>query len=287
MADDSHVIQSGKINDKSLKGAYECILREVQSNGLKSTAAFVTCFAADVDVLRDQIPLIEHLAAFRPDWFTWILPALRQDKLDGWRGDSFYRSMSSEGFEMAWHGATHLSLSEETSDRAVALEIELASRMFRALGHSPKTIIFPRNEVGHLRQLRCGEFTSYRARLSGGRVSRLIGLLNEWNLWDQGSIDKPMMSEGWRVSPPGYFLNWPSGPRALVPISTTVSRWKSILRHAALHGGYVHMWFHPHNLTTAPAMKIAFEEIARFAGELIKSGDLVSQTIAEANEHYV
>ena len=286
MADNSYAVRSGEINDRSLKVAYEFILRTLQQNGLKTTAAFVTCFAAEVDLLRDQLHLIEQLALLCPGWFTWILPALRQHKFDGWQGASFHRSMSSAGFEMAWHGATHLSLSDQTSDRAVTLEMELATRMFGSLGYTPKTIIFPRNETGHLSQLRFGGFASYRDRPAGGKFNRLTGLLNEWNVWDWGSIDKPTMREGWWVSPAGHFLNWPSGGRALVPISTTIRRWKSILRNAARHGGYAHMWFHPHNLITAPTMKIAFEEIARFAGELVKGGDLVSLTIAEANDYY-
>jgi hypothetical protein len=286
MANNSRVVDSGAINDDSLKGAYEFVLRALHENALNATAAFVTCFAADLDLLRDQIPLIEQIAGFHPDWFTRILPAVREGKLDGWRGADFYRSMSSAGFEIAWHGATHLTLSAETSDRAVALEIELALRMFRALGHTPKTIVFPRNKTGHLSDLRSAGFTSYRDRLAAGKITRLASLLNEWNVWDRGSTEKPAVREGWWVSPAGFFLNWPSGARTLVPISTTSSRWKSILRNAARHGGYVHMWFHPHNLITAPSMKIAFQEIACFAGELIKSGDLVSLTIAEANEQY-
>ena len=286
MADKPAILENSTINKASLGAAYDFILRELLENGLTATAAFVTCFAVDTDTLQDQIFMIEQLATLQPDWFKYIMIALKQGKLDGWRGDRFYQLMSSAGFEMAWHGATHLPLSDETSDRAVALEIELACRMFQALSHTPKTIIFPRNEVGHLRQLRCRGFDSYRSRLPTGKVNRLMGLLSEWNNWDQGSIDKPIMRDGWHVSPAGYFLNWPSGARGLVPISTTVSRWKSILRNAVRHGDYVHMWFHPHNLITAPTMKRAFAEIALFAGELVKSGDLVSLTIAEANEYY-
>src|SRR5271165_2725486 len=78
MANNSHIVHSGVINDESLRGAYEFILRTLSENSLKSTAAFVTCYAADSDLLREQIPQIEQLAALRPDWFTWILPALRQ-----------------------------------------------------------------------------------------------------------------------------------------------------------------------------------------------------------------
>ena len=287
LADDPRVVRCGKINDDFLRDAYEFVIRHVRENALNATAAFVTGFAADADLLMSQRPLIEELAALHPGWYASILPAVRQGRLDGWRGASFYRSMAAAGFEMAWHGATHLSLSERTSDRAVAVELELASRMFRELGRTPRTIIFPRNEVGHLRQLREHDFTAYRTRLPNGRLDRVIGLLNECNLWDRGSTDGPELREGWRVAPAGCFLNWPSGARGLVPVAATVGRWKSILRHAVRRGGYVHMWFHPHNLVTAPAMKVAFKEIAAFAGQLIRSGDLVGLTIAEANQSYL
>jgi len=43
----------------------------------------------------------------------------------------------------------------------------------------------------------------------------------------------------------------------------------------------VHMWFHPHNFITAPQMKISFEEIARFAGDLVRNNDLINLTIGE------
>jgi len=94
------------------------------------------------------------------------------------------------------------------------------------------------------------------------------------------------MRDGWHVSPSGFFLNWPAGVRSLVPVPVTIRRWKSLLREAVDRGGYVHMWFHPHNLITAPLMKVAFDEILREVGELVRSGDLVSLTMAEANEYY-
>jgi peptidoglycan/xylan/chitin deacetylase (PgdA/CDA1 family) len=286
MADNRSVVRRGTINDSSLKLAYEYILRVLQENDLKATAAFVTCFAVQTDLLRDQIPLIEQLAVFNPNWFNLILSALRCKKLDGWRGAGFYRAMSSAGFEMAWHGATHLLLSDETPADAIALEIELASRMFQALGHTPRTVVFPRNEVGHLRELRGHGFDTYRIGLPSNIVNRLLRMANEWNVWDSGSIHKPAMRGDWHISPAGYVLNWPSGARGAVPVGTTINRWKSILRSAARRGGYVHMWFHPHNLITAPAMTVAFEEIMRFAGDLVKAGELVSLTISEANEYY-
>jgi peptidoglycan/xylan/chitin deacetylase (PgdA/CDA1 family) len=286
MADQANVVNAGLINDMSLKGAYATMLRTLDMGNLKVTAAFVTCFAAESDALLDTMPLLGQMAEHNPDWFSNVLPALRRGSFSGWNGANFYKSMSRAGHEMAWHGTTHLPLSTQTSSESVALELELATKLFRELGHTPKTIVFPRNQVGNLQQLHRYGFDTYRASLPSGLGNRLSGLLNEWNIFNEGVADKPCMQVGWNVSPAGNFLNWPSGVRAGIPISITVRRWKSLLRHAAETGGYVHMWFHPHNLITAPSMQIAFKEIMRFAGELVKSGDMRNLTMAEANEHY-
>ena len=46
------------------------------------------------------------------------------------------------------------------------------------------------------------------------------------------------------------------------------------------------MWFHPHNLITAPAMQGAFEQIMKEVGQLVRSGDMVSLTMCEANSYF-
>jgi len=286
MADQHNVVTAGIISDASLSSAYSFILRSLDENNLKATAAFVTCFAAESDLVHENLGLIEQMAAFHPAWFANILPAFKSGALDGWKGSAFYRAISAAGHEMAWHGATHLPLSAQTSSEAVELELELATQLFRALVQTPRTIIFPRNQIGHLDQLRSHGFEIYRASLPKDLAGKLSGLANEWNVFDRRVMDKPVTQDGWQVSPAGHFLNWPSGVRALVPVSVTIMRWKSLLRSAAEHGGYVHMWFHPHNLITVPAMKVAFTEIMFFAGELVKSGDMVNLTMAEANEYY-
>ena len=287
MADQHEVVNGGLINDASLRSAYIFILNTLSKNNLKSTAAFVTAFASESDAVLDNTALIGLMAELNPFWFANVLPKLQSGVLNGWSGNKFYRSMSVAGHEMAWHGTTHLPLSIHTSPQAVELELELASRLFRDLGHTPQTIVFPRNQVGHLQRLRIHGFKTYRAGSPNGFISRLGGLANEFNVFDRRVIDKPSTQNGWNVSPAGHFLNWPSGVRALVPISVTVRRWKSLLRSAAESGGYVHMWFHPHNLITAPAMKVAFAEIMCFAGALVKSGNMINLTMADANEYYM
>ena len=183
---------------------------------------------------------------------------------------------------LAWHGATHLSLADETCERSITLELELASRIFTSLGRRPECIVFPRNRVGHLCRLHSAGFRTYRDSADRSGLGRVVSLLNELNAFSRCERRPPELRGGWRVCRPGDFLNWPRGARALAPTSATIARWKSMLRDAAETGGTAHMWFHPHNLITAPAMQTSFEEIMRFAGELTRNGDLANLTMGQS-----
>ena len=286
MADQPSVVNAGLICDASLAQAYGLISRVLQVNRLKATCAFVSAFAAGPKALRAHILLLRELAFQSPAWFAQVLPAIEGGRTDGWFGAAFYSQLRAAGHEMAWHGATHLSLADHTSANALELELQLAAHLFEALGHSPQSIVFPRNLVGHLDQLQRAGFQTYRARPPTGFTGRLAGLINEWNVLDDRVQAKPHTQHGWHISPAGFFLNWPSGARSLVPIAVTVSRWQSLLRAAVEQAGYVHMWFHPHNLITAPAMQGAFEQIMNDVGQLVRSGDMASLTMSEANAHF-
>lgn len=286
MADQPGVVSAGALCDRSLSQAYGLIARVLGTHELKATCAFVSAFAAGAEALRANQPVLRELARHSPAWFAQVLPAIERGQLDGWFGDAFYTALRAAGHEMAWHGATHLCLADQTSADAVELELQLAASLFDAIGHTPKTIVFPRNLVGHLDRLERAGFQTYRARPPSGFTARFSGLANEWKVWDSRVQAKPIRQQGWRVSPAGFFLNWPSGVRSWVPVGVTVSRWKSLLRAAVEREGYVHMWFHPHNLITAPAMQGAFEQLMKEVGQLVRAGDMVSLTMSEANAHF-
>ena len=286
MADQPGVVNAGAICDRSLSQAYGLIARVLETHELKATCAFVSAFAAGAEALRASQPVLHDLARLSPAWFALVLPAIQRGRADGWFGEAFYAVLRSAGHEMAWHGATHLCLVDQTSADAVELELQLAASLFEAIGHTPKTVVFPRNLVGHLERLQRAGFQTYRARPPAGFTARISGLANEWNVCDSRVQSKPIKQQGWNVSPSGFFLNWPSGVQSWVPVGVTVSRWKSLLRAAVAQGGYVHMWFHPHNLITAPAMQGAFEQIMKEAGQLVRAGDMVSLTMTEANAHF-
>lgn len=286
MADDPRVVNRGRICDASLAAAYRIILDALARNGLRATAAFVTMFAVRPEVAVGSLDALKAMAALNPSWFSNVVSAFSRGDRNGWSGHAYHDAMRAAGHELGWHGATHMPLHECTSAEAVERELTLATTLFAELGYTPRTIVFPRNQVGHLEPLRRAGFETYRAGSSGTLAERVTNLLHEWNLSDRRVGAKPMTEAGWHVSPAGHFLNWPSGVRSLVPVDVTIRRWKSMLRTAVETGGYVHMWFHPHNLITAPAMIIAFEEIMREVGRLVRSRDMVNLTMAEANSHF-
>ncbi len=284
MADKPDVLGAGVITNAALDEAYEFLAQALQQRGLRCTAAFVTAFAAGREALHGQLPLLEALDRQAPGWLTHVLARLksgRREQIDGLDGNIPFEKMRIAGHEMAWHGATHLPLVDATPAAAVKLEVELAEALFGAMGARPTTIVFPRNRVGSLDLLGAAGFTCYRSGREANAFSRATGLLREMNIWDRGSDELPALSGEWCVCPAGAFLNWPSGARAAVPLAITVKRWHSMLRAAADKGGHVHLWFHPHNLITAPPMKASLLQILDFVETLVKSGDMVNLTMGE------
>lgn len=289
MADSAAVFADGKINARSLDDAYEFISNELDRNQIRCTAAFVTCFAASYDAVRAQIDKFDALADLVPDWFRNLRPRIRDggpEAINGLEGHRYWERLARSGHEMAWHGTTHMPLHSTTSRAAVTQELELTASLAEGLGGVGTTVIFPRNLIGHLDLLRSAGFKCYRDSMEPTLARRVGGLLREWAIWDRGDDHLPHEKDGWRVSPAGHFLNWPSGARKLVPIDVTVRRWRSMLRSAAETGRNVHMWFHPHNLITAPRMREALSQVLEAVAEFEKLGDLKCLSIAEANDRF-
>jgi hypothetical protein len=284
MADKASVLSARTITQKSLDQAYEQISRILDAAGIRATAAFVSAFAAPEELLRDVVPEMEQLSELEPDWFGELMPRLRKfdrESLDGLGGHAFWKRLAADGHEMGWHGTTHMPLRDSTPGDTVDLELQLAARLNSALGPWPTSVVFPRNQVGHLGRIGKAGFKVYRAGVPRSGTGRVLGLLCEWAVLQGSCKEEPSTSDGLCRLPAGDFLNWPSGARALVPGRITVARWTSMLRDAAARGGYVHMWFHPHNLVTAPAMLETFEAVMRKAGSLVRSGALENMTMAE------
>lgn len=267
------------INAKNLTTAYNFIRKVILENNLNATAAFVTSFAVNKEVVIDNKDLYQEIGYLVPNWFEHINKTINSDTFDGWSGNIFYKQMMKDGYEMAWHGTTHLPWSLDTPLSALEIEMKLYQRLLPCLDCRPSTVVFPRNIISNLEILKKNGFDTYRDALISNKVSNYF---REWNLLINYDYIAPKYKAGWYVSPAGYFLNWPSGVRSTIPSFVTIERWKRLLHHVIDSGGNLHMWFHPHNLITAPKMQFLFSRIIKEVGILVRSGHLDCLTIKES-----
>lgn len=286
MADNAVTMTDGIISSAGLDRAYEFLGRTLDRCDVRATAAFVSAFAAPREAVMEHLREIRELAQLLPHWFGWLQPRLEKGDdaaFEGLEGHRYHNVLAKAGHEIGWHGSTHIPLLNSTPALAVDLELALARSLGASVGGMAQSVIWPRNQIGHLDRVRAAGFSSYRDGAGHGLLHRMTSMVREFNVWDRGSRQIPCNRDGWRIAPAGFFLNWPSGTRSLVPMQVTRSRWKSMLRAAVRQGGYVHMWFHPHNFITAPALQELFSEVMQEVASLIRSGDLLSLTMADAN----
>lgn len=282
MLDQPELLSSGVISNQLLLGAYQQLTNLLDKTGVVCTAAFVSAFAAPADLLHSQLDLIHAQAEENPLWLSTVAQKIRKgpSNLDGYLGHSMFRMLHDAGHEIGWHGSTHVSW-DQASESSVTREIQLFKIVNAELSVSPKSMIFPRNAVGQVSRLaECG-INSYRAGPAPGGRSRIGNLLKEFGSRNASETACPVPVEGVLMHPEGDFLNWPRGLRRMVPNGVTVARWKNMVDRAIAKGGYVHMWFHPHNLITAPSMFIILEEVLQHVGQRIRYGDIRNLSMAQ------
>lgn len=259
------------LTDRKLRDAYRSILALLDQYQVPATFAFAGAFSKSRERFAELRPEIEALALRFP---AYLAPALRDiDETggDGWHGADLVEAVNAAptAHEIALHGVTHIPWTQMDA-AAVAAELQLFERLEGPVRHS-RTFVYPRNLVAHQDQLAAQNFAGYREARHHG--SRLVSLLSEFNLFERPEAPHPTASII-RI-PAGFFLNWRSGLRTLVPPAITRFRAKLLLDRAAKSDAIVHYWLHPENIATAPAtldlLRALLAEVAaaRSAGRCI------------------
>jgi len=196
-----------------------------------------------------------------------------------WLYDENPHGAASDGavviVEIAGHGFSHRPLTPADATRdEVRWELDALRRL--DLFHDQSwTLVYPRNQIGYVDELGDHGIVGYRERRQPafGRAGTLLSELNVV------AAAEPHASDAAAIPiPAGFFLNWRSGGRRMVPAAVTVRRWTSLLRDAAKHDRVVHLWSHPHNFLTGDGMLPMFREIVRVAAAMCTRGDLVNMT---------
>jgi hypothetical protein len=276
MADQLAPYHHAMITDEALTAVYDDLLKLFAHYDLPVTFAFVLAFTLGPDERSRLRPPPAGPAASDDAWLGHYWEAEAQGHEQGWfqpRGFEAVRADSRH--EIACHGFCHRPLSEDSIDaRGAGEELDAALAVARSKGVALKTMVFPRNQIGHLPVLQGKGFIGYRERRfrPGGRLGRLWSLAEEFNIVPSPEARVAPRGDGLVPIPAGYFFNWRFGARRRVPAGVTVRRWKTLLNRAARTGKVAHLWLHPHNLITAPSTRAPLEIVLRHAAELRSRG---------------
>ena len=272
-----------KITQESLQEVYGFIFETLEKFNIRATFAFTSLFSVSPDLIDSYYRDFKEIAENGNEWYSLMVQHIEQRNYDGWIGSDFLVRARQCGHEIAWHGFSHVGLGHECHPSILSYELNNGKKISEYLNVKLKSIIFPRNKVGNLSAISKFGFEGYRVGIDGdvSVVDRIGGILKELNRNGISHDPTPITYSPMVGSPCGYFLNWPHMIRSIVPIDVTVARWNNILAHASLNRQCAHMWFHPHNLITSPAMRNSFYLILENVSKYLR-GDLLNNfTLAE------
>ncbi len=269
------------ITDAGLLEAYSCLLRIFARHDVSATFAFVMAFTLTASERRMFDYLLEPRGDHEDSWMQHYWREMASGDREGWFQPAAFDAVRGEGrHEIACHSFCHRPLGAlSATAEQVRAELKAAADVASVKGVSLKTFVFPRNDVGHLPELRAAGFLGYRERLArpGGAWGRLVRLGEELNV--QPALQRQLDCEDGLVPiPAGYFLNWRFGARRGVPKSVTLRRWRNLLHRTAHHGTVAHLWLHPHNLLTAPDTAELLDAVLAEAKPLRERGLLRVET---------
>jgi len=285
MADHLTPELEARLTNRQNTAAYRRILATLDRHQLRGTFAFVGACTLHPDEYPQWQGVFPHVPVAGRDWLETFFRDAGRGAFDGWLNpEPLSLVRQAGGHEVATHGFSHLPLAEsvigaENFDR----ELAAATRLARARGDTIRTIVYPRNQVGHTARLGAHGLTGYRAALNPqwrGLTRRASNVLAEFNVLARSqSAGKPAVPI---AVPSGHILNFHHNlARRIVPRAVTIARWRRMLEHAAQTGGVVHLWSHPHNFLTDPGLEEVFAGILGQAAVLLKEGRLRNLTMEE------
>lgn len=257
------------LGDASLRTAYGEILALLDEYALPATFAFVGCFAESSVGLKSHVDWLRKFQSIAPKYIGPVLRDLFEGSGEGWHGDWAVDAVSEApvGHEIALHGVTHVPW-PDLGQAGARDEMRFLTEMATPVRYA-RTFIFPRNEVAHQEVLAAAGVEAYR--VAPRRRSRFASLMSEFNIFCAPEADqKP--EHGLVTIPGGYFINWQSGARKLVPIDVTLERARRLFEKAESNDSIVHYWLHPENLSTAASTLEVLRGIVELAARWRDAG---------------
>lgn len=249
VADRLTAAQQRELTDDRLRSAYRSIVDLLDEYRISATFAFAGAFSQSPGAFQAIRPELQRLSESAPAYLGPALRDIEETRGSGWHGGDLVEIVANARtpHEIALHGVTHVPWTAMDAAFAEA-ELRLFERLQGPVRRS-RTFVYPRNLVAHAHALEDRGFEGFRAARPSR--SRLLSLLSEFNLWEDP--ESPAKGNEIVPIPAGFFLNWRSGLRKLVPPTVTRARAKRLLQRAAPSGSVVHYWLHPENIASAPS----------------------------------
>ena len=266
------------LTDQNLRWAYDKIIALLDEYAVPATFAFVGCFAEAKSALEARIDWLRSFEAHAPEYIRPALHDMSEGSGQGWHGDWAVDAVggASVDHEIALHGVTHVPWTR--LERSAAEDEMGFLREMDSPVRNSQTFIFPRNEVAHRDALATSGIKGYRK--APRQRSRLASLASEFNVFSAPETDAEREKELVAI-PAGYFVNWRSGARRVVPIDLSVARARQMLNKAQESGGVVHYWLHPENIASAPVTLQLLRDIVAEAAQRRDAGRCVLMTQLE------
>ena len=200
-----------------------------------------------------------------------------QNKKEGWFLPEIYELVNNELNEIASHSFSHLLFNEKLNNNIIEKELNNCNLVAKLKKKKFETFIFPYNKISNLESIKKYGFKGYRNHKDYKRNfnHRVKNLLNEWNIWGNFSEHLNNLHDDLIQIPGGEFFNWRFKMRKyLIPKNITIMKWKNYLNQAVKFNKTLNLWFHPHNILSAPSTYDVLKEIVYEAYKMRENGKL-------------
>jgi peptidoglycan/xylan/chitin deacetylase (PgdA/CDA1 family) len=210
-------------------------------------------------VMLERMPEVADLAPVSTpagrDWFSFVAPGATEAAAPEWLGGSLLERIrrARPEQEIGFHGFSHLALGEGLPPARARQELERCAALAARLGLRSPPFVFPRNQVGHLDELRAAGMGCFRGADElplplPGELPRRVWLALGDCLGLPPALVRPRL-EGGLVNVPGSLMvRHAGGWRGLIPDAVRLRRLRLGLERVRRRGGVFHVWLHPENL---------------------------------------
>jgi len=196
---------------------------------------------------------------------------------EGWFLPEIYDLVNNNINEMASHSFSHLLFSHKTSKSKIENELINCQIVSNLKKKKFKTFVFPYNKISNLDLIKKFGFIGYRYHQDYRKdlYSKIKNLYSEWNIWAKYEMNCNNFNQDMVQIPGGAFLNWRFKWRKyLIHPEITVCKWKNLLKQCVRSKKTLNLWFHPHNILSAPSTFDVLKKIILEAYKMREKGKL-------------